>query len=179
MLCLSKLPSKFDPKVAPGAKSRYDDFVAIHVQQTFNIHITASFLAWHRLFTWNYEQALIKECNYKGAQPYWNWGKTASDPLASPMFDGSAYSMSGNGVFAEHNCTDALATGINCIPPGQGGGCVESGPFAKGKFTANVASLAPTLNAEGVVAGDYLGYQPRCIRRDISQWLSSDRKSVV
>lgn len=98
------------------------------------------------------------------------------------MFDGTAYSMSGNGVYAKHNCTDALATGINCIPPGTGGGCVETGPFAKGKFTTNIATLAPTLRADGVVAGDYLGYQPRCIRRDVSQWLSkqfsTDKQSV-
>jgi tyrosinase len=47
------------------------------------------------------------------------------------MFDGSPYSMSGNGVYEAHNCTNALPTGLNCIPPGVGGGCVETGPFKK------------------------------------------------
>jgi tyrosinase len=62
---------------------------------------------------------------------YWNWGKSAFDPVNSPYFDGSAYSMGGNGVYEAHNCTNGLPTGLNCIPPGSGGGCVESGPFAK------------------------------------------------
>ena len=39
--------------------------------------------------------------------------------------------MGGNGVYEAHNCTNALPTGLNCIPPGQGGGCVETGPFKK------------------------------------------------
>lgn len=62
---------------------------------------------------------------------YWNWGKTAQDPIDAPMFDGSATSMGGNGVYEKHNCTNALPTGLNCIPPGAGGGCVTEGPFKK------------------------------------------------
>ena len=38
--CLQKKPSKSDPTFAPGARSRYDDFVAIHIDQTFSIHAT-------------------------------------------------------------------------------------------------------------------------------------------
>lgn len=26
-----------------------------------------------RYFLWTYETALIEECGYKGAQPYWDW----------------------------------------------------------------------------------------------------------
>ena len=43
--------------------------------------------------------------------------------------------MSGNGVYEVHNCTNALASTtvppLGCIPPGQGGGCVDTGPFKK------------------------------------------------
>ncbi|KAL3422023.1 FAD binding domain containing protein [Phlyctema vagabunda] len=129
--CLQNKPALSDPVAVPGAKSRYDDFVAVHINNTFTIHATANFLTWHRLFTWTYEKALREECGYAGYQPYWNWAKTAIDPINSPMFDGSAYSMGGNGVFAPHNCTNALPNNLNCIPPGVGGGCVETGPFKK------------------------------------------------
>ena len=47
------------------------------------------------------------------------------------MFDGSAYSMSGNGIYKKHGCTNATFTQLSCIPPGVGGGCVETGPFKK------------------------------------------------
>jgi tyrosinase len=54
------------------------------------------------------------------------------------MFDGSAYSMGGNGIYEAHNCTNAIASTetppLNCIPPGEGGGCVETGPFKKFAF---------------------------------------------
>lgn len=131
VICLQSKPAKTNPALAPGAKTRYDDFVAVHINNTLTIHATANFLSWHRLFTWTYEKALREECGYNGYQPYWNWGKTAFDPVKSPMFDGSAYSMSGNGVFEAHNCSNALPNGLNCIPPGAGGGCVETGPFKK------------------------------------------------
>lgn len=40
VLCLQLLPAKTPSDVAPGAKSRYDDFVATHIQQTLTIHYT-------------------------------------------------------------------------------------------------------------------------------------------
>ena len=42
VLCLQSKPSKSGSS-APGAKSRYDDFVATHIQQTLTIHGTVSF----------------------------------------------------------------------------------------------------------------------------------------
>lgn len=67
--CLQTRPSKSDPTWAPAARSRYDDFVAIHVNQTLFIHGNGLFLTWHRYFVWAYEQALRDECGYKGYQP--------------------------------------------------------------------------------------------------------------
>jgi tyrosinase len=166
------LPSRNDPVAVPGAKSRFDDFVAVHITQTLFIHGTANFLSWHRWFTYTYEQALRKECGYKGYQPYWNWGKSAFDPVHSPYFDGSATSVGGNGQYEVHNCTNGLPTGLNCIPPGEGGGCVTTGPF-KG-MSVNMGPIAPTLaEPEVVPVTNFYAYNPRCLKRDISPWVSS------
>ena len=70
VLCLQKLPSKIPAGVVPGAKSRFDDFTATHINQTLSIHLDGIFLSWHREFVWLYEQALQNECGYKGTQPY-------------------------------------------------------------------------------------------------------------
>jgi hypothetical protein len=75
--CLMAAPSKIPPGLAPGAKSRYDDFVVTHVNQTLTIHFTGSFFAWHRYYIWSFERALRQECDYDGYLPYWNWGKSA------------------------------------------------------------------------------------------------------
>jgi hypothetical protein len=40
VLCLQKLPSRLDPEKFPGARTRYDDFVGVHINQTLSIHIT-------------------------------------------------------------------------------------------------------------------------------------------
>lgn len=82
---ITKAPSKLPAAQYPGAKTRYDDFVAIHIKNTLSIHgtvrtslphcnltantIQGNFLSWHRYFTFAYEQALIKECGYNGTQP--------------------------------------------------------------------------------------------------------------
>ena len=67
--CLQSKPSKTPEDEAPGAKTRFDDFVATHINQTLAIHYTGNFLSWHRYFTWLYEEALQEECGYTGTQP--------------------------------------------------------------------------------------------------------------
>ena len=42
MLCLMSRPSRLDQTEYPGAKTRYDDFVAVHINQTLAIHGTVS-----------------------------------------------------------------------------------------------------------------------------------------
>ncbi|KAM0810934.1 putative Tyrosinase [Seiridium cardinale] len=169
--CLMSKHAQTPSNQIPGAKSRYDDFVGTHINQTLSIHATGNFLSWHRYFSWAFEQALRDECGYTGYLPYWNWGKSAQDPINSPYFDGSEYSQGGNGVYTAHNCTNALSNGLNCIPPGQGGGCVETGPYVG--YNMNISATFPSLEADGVVTGPWLGYQPRCLRRDVSSWVSS------
>jgi tyrosinase len=55
-----------------------------------------------------------------------------------------------------------------CISPvveGRGGGCVETGPYVG--YLANLSSVDTWFDYPNVVPGEFLGYQPRCIRRDI------------
>jgi tyrosinase len=40
VLCLQKLPARTPANLAAGAKTRYDDFVATHINQTLEIHYT-------------------------------------------------------------------------------------------------------------------------------------------
>jgi tyrosinase len=112
----------------PGAKSRYDDFVAQHINQTLSIHGTGNFLTWHRYFVYGYEKALRDECGYKGYQPYWNWFSYQNDLSKSPVFDGSETSMGGDGAFFQHDGSISGAGNIP-LPSGNGGGCIKSGPF--------------------------------------------------
>ncbi|KAJ4300006.1 hypothetical protein N0V90_005254 [Kalmusia sp. IMI 367209] len=42
--CLNSKPSKTPLSLAPGAKTRYDDFVATHINQTLTIHGTVKYL---------------------------------------------------------------------------------------------------------------------------------------
>lgn len=109
----------------------------------------------------------------QGYLPYWNWGKSALDPLNSPYFDGSEYSQGGDGIWAPHNCTAPVPGGWYCTPviEGQGGGCVETGPYVNRSL--NISSTAPSFESVGIpVAGVPLSYGPRCLRRDISENLT-------
>ncbi|TVY16990.1 Tyrosinase-like protein orsC [Lachnellula arida] len=182
VLCLMALPAKTDATLVPGAKTRYDDFLYQHINQTLTIHQTANFLSWHRWFVYTYEQALRNECGYTGyqpvslvsqpcAMPYLTTPSTAADPLDSPIFDGGDYSMSGNGVYEAHNCTEALPTDLNCIPAGQGGGCIYSGPFKNS--TVHLGPVDATLAESGIVDNNGTSYNPRCLKRDVSSWVST------
>ncbi|RYP61939.1 hypothetical protein DL771_009946 [Monosporascus sp. 5C6A] len=106
--CLQSKPSLLEEGVAPGAKSRFDDYVAVHISMTDDVHFVSKFLPWHRYFLWTYEKALREDCGYTGYQPYWNWDRYAKDLENSPLFNGNSTSLSGNSA---------------------GGACVTSGPF--------------------------------------------------
>ncbi|RDL35494.1 Di-copper centre-containing [Venustampulla echinocandica] len=164
--CLLTSPSKLSASQFPGAKSRYDDFVVTHIQQTLSIHGTGNFLSWHRYFTWAYEQALRNECGYNGTQPYWDYGRWAADPEKSPIFDGSDTSMSGNGKKVSHQATS--------IGPAQnGGGCVETGPFAN--MTVHLGPVSPLADPAPPrnPRSDGFGDNSRCLRRDLGPGLTS------
>ncbi|KAJ5064834.1 hypothetical protein J3E74DRAFT_461510 [Bipolaris maydis] len=173
--CLQSLPSKSDPALVPGAKTRFDDFVGQHINQTRSIHGTGNFLTWHRYFTFAYEKTLRQECGYKGYQPYWNWFSYQDDVTKSPVFDGSDTSMGGDGSFVQHNGSVA-GGGTIFLPSGNGGGCIQSGPF-KG-LQINLGPVSPGMAGEPKVAQP-LDYNPRCSKRDITSvaaktWLTNE-----
>ncbi|KAF7594719.1 hypothetical protein BBP40_008612 [Aspergillus hancockii] len=168
--CLQKLPSRTPAEKAPGAKTRYDDFVATHIDQTLKIHYTGTFLAWHRYFIYEFEQALRDECGYTGDYPYWNWGADADNLEKSQVFDGSDTSMSGNGEYIPDQPDVKLYLGnypAVDLPPGTGGGCVTSGPFKDYQLHLGPAALSlPGGNM--TEAANPLTYNPRCLKRSLT-----------
>ncbi|KAJ4364847.1 hypothetical protein N0V95_000596 [Ascochyta clinopodiicola] len=168
--CMFSAPAQSDPKLVPGAKTRYDDFVAQHINQTTSIHGTGNFLSWHRYFVHGYEQALRTECGYKGYQPYWNWFTHQDDLTKSPVFDGSATSMGGDGTFVQHNGSVGGA-GTIFLPSGNGGGCIKSGPFEG--LQTNLGPVSPTMAGQKAVSSA-LAWNPRCLKRDLTSYASSN-----
>lgn len=54
MLCLMDRPPVLTQ--FPGVTNRYEDFVAVHINQSMYIHGTGNFLGWHRYYIWAFEQ---------------------------------------------------------------------------------------------------------------------------
>ncbi|OJJ47334.1 hypothetical protein ASPZODRAFT_151831 [Penicilliopsis zonata CBS 506.65] len=170
VLCLQSLPARTPASLAAGAKTRYDDFVATHINQTLYIHYTGTFLAWHRYFTWQFEQALRDECGFTGDFPYWNWPATANSLEDSAVFDGSDTSMSGNGEYVSNESEIILYLGDTPpvdLPRGTGGGCVTSGPFLN--YTVNMGPAALSLpGGTTQSSANPFDYNPRCLKRDLT-----------
>ncbi|KAF8851362.1 Di-copper centre-containing protein [Acephala macrosclerotiorum] len=168
--CLQQKSPRTPLSAAPGVRTRYDDFVATHINQTLRIHYTGNFLSWHRYYVWIYERSLREECGYTGYQPYWDWSKYVAAPQDNPMLDGSSTSLSGNGVFVP-NRSDVILTSPGVaslyLKPGLGGGCIYNGPFAN-----HTVNLGPVSSGTTGVDGG-LGYNPRCLSRDINPYTAA------
>jgi tyrosinase len=88
------------------------------------------FIECSRYALWTYETALIEECNYQGAQPYWDWSLDTSENGAkwedSPLFD----PVNGFGG----NSRSGSVPGNKPAPPARdvpvAGDCIQDGPFA-------------------------------------------------
>lgn len=105
---------------------------------------------------------------------YWNWGLYADDPVSSPIFDGSDYSMGSQGAFIADKGPIALTLGdfpVVYLPAGTGGGCVTSGPFKD--MVVNLGPVSLPLNNGTVLNGTGLEYNPRCLKRDVSAGVNS------
>ncbi|KAF2868693.1 hypothetical protein BDV95DRAFT_525712 [Massariosphaeria phaeospora] len=138
------------------------------MNMTPTVHATANFMHWHRYYIWAYETALRTECDYKAYQPYWNWGKYQDLP-ASPIFNGDEWSMGGNGEAVPHK------GGFANLPPGPGGGCVKTGPFANTTIHLGplMSTMDPALNIKANPQRDGYGDNPRCLRRDVNNYYVS------
>lgn len=80
--------------------------------------------------------------------------------------------MSGNGEYIA-NKSDVILGGNGLpeipIPAGSGGGCVTSGPFKNMKV--NLGPVALGLPGGATVSnGDGLSYNPRCLKRDLTNF---------
>lgn len=148
---------------------------------------------------WAYEQTLIKECGYIGAQPwifpstfsrcfsvvvisaksssrYWDWTLDAANYEKSPIFDPSS-GFGGNGKSIRHPGINAQinlppAPEVNTyIPPGSGGGCVTTGPFAN--LIINFGPIKVGANYTLYNNPQNLAHTPHCLNRDFNQAVAS------
>ncbi|KAJ5173389.1 hypothetical protein N7492_005982, partial [Penicillium capsulatum] len=169
-LCLQTRQPRTPSQKAPGVRTRYDDFVATHINQTMYIHYSGTFLAWHRWFIFELEEAMREECGYRGDYPYWDWGADVDGMEKSPVFDGSDTSLSGDGEYVEQDGDIPLVLpGVEPVklPTGEGGGCVSGGPFKD--YTQNLGPASLIMPGGNVTAlADPLTYNPRCLKRDLT-----------
>lgn len=59
MQCLLEKPPRLTG--ISGVTNRYEDFVAVHMNQTLFIHATGSFVSWHRYYVWSYEEVRLSQ----------------------------------------------------------------------------------------------------------------------
>lgn len=170
-------PSLFPAGQIPGSFSLFDDFVAVHLNQTPFIHLTATFLSWHRYFTLAYEQRL-NACGYAGALPYWEWGNDVSDPTRSPVFDGSDTSLGGDGApipgghpgyMLAPPFREPTPQNVVTLKPGNGGGCVTKGPFAGLQVHLGPVAMPQFGSLNFTSAANPLADNPRCLKRDLNR----------
>lgn len=122
-------------------------------------------LPWHRMFLWQFEEALRNECGYKDYLPYWDNARFSEEPLKSAVW--SADSFGGNGIPNGHKAQTLVFPGLVTpfklpMPAGTGGGCIKDGPFVDLKL-----SLGPVTKTF-IDKNNTYGYEanPRCLSRN-------------
>ncbi|KAK6518775.1 hypothetical protein TWF506_005910 [Arthrobotrys conoides] len=147
-------------------KTRYDDLVATHINQTFDVHYVGHFLPFHRYYTWTLEKMLRDEAGYTGPFPYWDWHRDfpTSGPsnnyaafINTPMWD-AVLGFGGNGGVPPPNTPDPGPMAVPGRIPGAGG-CVTTGAFKT--MTVN---LGP---------GNLYNGTSRCLSRDFAPYFAS------
>lgn len=177
VLCLQSKPSQLSHALY-NTTSRYEDFVAVHMNSTRRVHSNGVFLAWHRGFINLFEGAHRVECGYAGALPYWDWIKYRENITASPLFDGSPFSLSGQGLplspeekVLEPPC---WTLGNVTCPKGPAGGCVIDGPFKNYRVGYLPGDASSFTNPEPGLPPTVFNYSPRCFSRDINQYIATN-----
>ncbi|KAK9775346.1 putative Tyrosinase copper-binding domain-containing protein [Seiridium cardinale] len=164
--CVMAKPSVLNDLV-PATTNKFDDYAAVHVNNTLGIHINGVFLSWHRHFVYLMETEL-HACGFPQQLgiPYWNWA-LYTDLESSPMFDGSETSLGSNGAY-DPDSGDVYSTpGGTILPHGTGGGCVTSGPFAN--HTVNFQKMPFDLVFSGLPA-NWTEADPHCMTRDLNSY---------
>ncbi|TGZ82811.1 Di-copper centre-containing protein [Ascodesmis nigricans] len=163
VLCLAKKPKEKGSSIG-GARTRWDEFQGIHNEQTPFIHFTGIFVPWHRYFLSVVEDALVKECGYKGGLPYWDWLIDAESGVPFeqwPIFD-PVLGFGGNGPYIPDSEVHPDDNPIPFPIPGRtGGGCVSDGPFTFPGFKLSINGTDPHIQRE-----------EHCLRRDFSPSLA-------
>ncbi len=165
--CLMTKPSQLDQTLYPAATNRFMDYAVVHVNRTREVHLDGFFLTWHRYFLWLYERDLEHLCGYTGSFPYWNWPSTADNLKGSVVFDGSDYSMSGDGLYTSSDpikLSDSFS-----IPHGSGGGCVTTGPFANMEVTMQIIPTSFVVNGLDLPATAFRK-NVSCLTRDLNTY---------
>ena len=99
-----------------------------------------------------------------GYQPYWDWTKSINNISAYPLFDGSAYSISGDGAYDPS--TGDYDVGPYHFPHGTGGGCVTSGPFIN--LELHLGPIPISVLADQVLPANWTHRHNHCLRRDFN-----------
>lgn len=110
-----------------------------------------------------------------GNLPYWEWGYDVNSPRNSPVFDGSDTSLGGDGDAISHagyELTFPGQTAPASFPPGTGGGCVNTGPFA-GMQTHLGPVILPNFGTTNLTSvPDPYADNPRCLKRDLNPYIA-------
>ncbi|KAG9770171.1 hypothetical protein KCU88_g6678, partial [Aureobasidium melanogenum] len=165
--CMMTKPSQLDQTLYPAATNRYMDYAVTHVNLTQQVHLSGFFLTWHRYYLHLFEQDLAAQCGYTGLIPYWNWPATADNLHGSAVFDGSEYSMSGDGEYIDNG--PVVLSPFLQLPHGSGGGCVTSGPFA------GLQTTMAEISIDNLIAGLPLPnttfqLNQTCLTRDLNTY---------
>ncbi|CAG8948873.1 hypothetical protein HYFRA_00001996 [Hymenoscyphus fraxineus] len=168
--CMLSKPA-LNGAIYSGSRSRYGDFMALHIQAADYVHFNGPFLPWHRHLLILWEQELRNTCGYTGSQPWWDFSleNTAETFPKSPLFD-PVYGVGGNGPWVENVSSIPVSNPAVILADRTGGGCLDNGPFANLTVTMGI--------------GNNLDYNPHCLRRDfcpelIASALSDERLAAV
>ncbi|KAK5637030.1 hypothetical protein RRF57_012742 [Xylaria bambusicola] len=176
--CLMAKESRYPSGEIPASDNYYTDFAAHHAEIALYVHISGSFLSFHREFIQLMEHSL-HDCGYPSDMglPYWNWPAYLDAPLnQSTLFDGSPSSLGrdgesvrwqGNYVIsaAEAPMVSPIFEKGHIIPPGSGGGCVVEGPFAN--TTLYLGPFPADLTLTGL-PDDWTEKNPHCFTRNLN-----------
>ncbi|KAK3377598.1 hypothetical protein B0H63DRAFT_477473 [Podospora didyma] len=100
--CLLTSPQK--QNIFPGAKTRWDEFVALHQLHALQIHTTGQFLPYHRYYI-KVLEFLLLECGYHGPLAYWDEPRDAGKFSKSLLLD-TNLGFGGSGKGTQNCVTD-------------------------------------------------------------------------